>query len=133
MSIPAWRPLKDVPKDLSAYVDTDDGEQVAQWANGRWFYWGDERPRYLSEDTPSLPIASTLELDRAIQSEIARAFGELIQAMVDAEHYLSIRGPNASCDLTYADTADKYRSNGVRAFRRIIRTALGGRIPDEAK
>lgn len=71
-----------------------------------------------------LPTAETLELDRAVQSEIARAFGGLIQVMVDAEHYLSIRGPD------YADTADMYRRIGVRDFRRIIHTAMGGRIPD---
>lgn len=88
----------------------------------------DTRPQETDE-----PSIYELELDRAVQSEIARAFGALIQAMVDGERCLSHRrrGPESWYNTVYEDNADSDRRWGLRTFARILHTAMGGRIPDE--
>lgn len=136
MTLPAWRPLKDAPKTHVPVVVTGRGVPnvaIAFYDTMGWHLRG-KWEQQLSEEGSDViyaPIADTLELDRAVQSEIARAFGALIQAMVDAEYYLSLRGPNSSYDLIYADNADGTFRAGTRAFRGILHTAMGGRIPDE--
>lgn len=152
MTLPAWRPLKDAPH-ATYYTSVGDerfivhydlkealGEVSCAFAD---VAHGDADdvcdielgvlvPIARGEDGPEGPVlAHVAELDRAVQSEIARAFGALIQAMVDAEYYLSLRGPNSSYDLIYADNADGTFRAGTRAFRGILHTAMGGRIPDE--
>jgi hypothetical protein len=116
----AWRPLSEAPKNLPAYVETDHGCHVAQW-DGEWVYYPDENLRRLSEDALSLPIADTLGLDRAVQSEIARAFGQLIEALVMVR---TLR------DVGNDGWADVHQSEAIQALKK-LRVPFGGRIPDE--
>ena len=126
MTLSAWRPLKDAPKNLPAYVETDNGTHVAQW-DGEWLYWPDDNPRYLSEDTPSLPIADTYELDRAVQGEIVRAFTVILSVLVDDERMrigAARRGKPGECFQLFGGYI-------LREAAGILHTAMGGRIPDE--
>lgn len=126
MTLSAWRPLKAAPKNLPAYVEDSNGTHVATW-DDEWGYWLGERLCILSEDTLSLPIADTYELDRAVQGEIARAFGALIQAMVDGrecfERYSGEHAALMECEQLHQDA--------IRKVATILHTAMGGRIPGE--
>lgn len=131
MTLSAWRPLKDAPKNLPAYVETSNGAHIAQW-DGEWAYWPGEYPCALYDDTPSLPIADTLELDRAVQSEIARAFGELLGGLKVASHHARLASQAHSWPrFAREQSATDHRRNAVSNFRRILHTSMGGRIPDE--
>lgn len=127
----AWRPLSEAPKSLPAYVETGHGCHVAQW-DGEWVYYPDENPRRLSEDTPSLPIADTYELDRAVQGEIARAFGELLGPLCMANRIEAFAAANPAFEHeAHTLAVVSHRREALRNFRRILHTAMGGRIPDE--
>jgi hypothetical protein len=134
MTLTAWRPLKDAPKNLPAYVETSNGTHIAQW-DGEWAYWPDENPRTLSEDTPSLPIADTLELDRAVQVKIAEAFGALLSRLLASsqqEHLATFAPPKQVwVKKRLLREANESRQRGLCAFASILHTSMGGRIPDE--
>ncbi len=120
MTLSAWRPLKDAPKNLPAYVETSNGTHVATW-DDEWGYWLGERLCILSEETLSLPIADTYELDRAVQVGVAIAFGQLIDALVMARALRHIGNDG---------WANIQQSEAVQALKR-LHVAMGGRIPDE--
>lgn len=134
MTLPAWRPLKDAPQNLPAYVETNSGVHVATW-DDEWGYWLGEELRILSEDTLSLPIADALELDRAVQGEIARAFGALLSRLLASsqqEHLATFAPPKQVwVKKRLLREANESRQRGLRAFASILHTSMGGRIPDE--
>lgn len=61
-------------------------------------------------------------LDRAVQSEVARAFGELLQGIKTA-------AAEEKSDLH--SRAKTTRGSGIRSFRTILHTAMSGPIPNE--
>lgn len=134
MTPSAWRPLSEAPKNLPAYVENAHGVHVAQW-EGEWVYYLGDSLLTLSEDTLSLPIADTLELDRAVQSEIARAFGALLSRLLAASqqaHLAAFAPPKQTwVKNRLLREANESRQRGLRAFSTILHTAMGGRIPDE--
>jgi hypothetical protein len=72
-------------------------------------------------------VAGPPELDRAVQSEIARAFGALIQAMMDGEDCFSMWWT----DEIASHHRDQIHQDAIRKVSTILHTAMGGRIPDE--
>lgn len=88
------------------------------------------------EDGPEGPVlAHVAELDRAVQSEIARAFGEMVKRLLIASqsaHLASFSPPKQ--EWTRKQLAQKARDHqrlAVTRFAAILHTAMGGRIPDE--
>jgi dihydrofolate reductase len=95
-------------------------ENGVQWTK----YYGDnaDKPVQLAPTTEAWCIARTKELDRAVQSEIARAFGELIEGVVRAHQH-------DHPEFEY--TRRKFRRDGIATCKRILHTSMGGPIPDE--
>ena len=126
----AWRPLSEAPVAGTILARLTSGELARATAAvvhvGRDYDGGGGWPEaaWVNEDTGQiirdddlvgwLPIADTLELDRAVQKAVAEAFGELICRLVDE-----------------ADCANFRHWGALAAFRDILHTAMGGRIPDE--
>lgn len=125
MSISTWRPLKDAPTKDGTIVAVrriyrSDGESRAPHAvatcRGRAWFWNDgDRVNVINWEFA--PIADTLELDRAIQGEIARAFGTLLAGVKSATRPTN---QYADTDLVLALTRT----------RNILHVCMGGRIPD---
>lgn len=111
MTLSAWRPLKDAPRDKAIII-----------RDGHRRLLAGTLPDAPHEGAEFAPIADTYELDRAVQSEVARAFGELIAGCVLAESWVH---------PTFAFERKRLRRAGIRAFRFLIHTSMGGRIPDE--
>lgn len=110
----AWRPLSEAPRIFAArYTVRANGHETEVeyntigWRTGNGKYLDETKCEYRAE----------VELDRAIQSEIARAFGTLIGGVKSA----------ARPSNQYAEV-DAHHAI-IRA-REILHTALGGRIPD---
>lgn len=126
----AWRPLSEAPKDKRVVVDDLGDPRIAEW-NEYWNNWEAEscEGRYRLNNTQCyLPlVADTLELDRAVQSEIARAFGELIQAIQDGEDCFSMWWT----DEIAGHHRDQIHKDAIRKVATILHAAMGGRIPDE--
>ncbi len=102
----AWRPLSEAPKDRAIFVKCK-GMRFVSPANDDF--------RCSHEGALFVPmVADTLELDRAVQKAVAEAFGELICRLVDE-----------------ADCANFRHWGALAAFRDILHTSMGGRIPDE--
>jgi hypothetical protein len=86
--------------------------------NGCFFYRSFDNICILDDETPCKPIVDdVLELDRAIQGEIARAFGTLLAGVKSAT-----RPTNQ-----YADTD---LALALARTRNILHVCMGGRIPD---
>lgn len=71
-------------------------------------------------------LARPPSLDRAVQTEIAHAFGELLAALVDDKRMriaAARRGRPGECFQLFG--------HALRDAARIIHTAMGGPIPDE--
>lgn len=122
MTLSAWRPLKDAPKKDGAIVAVRrtyrlDGDPTVPHAvatcRGTAWVWNDG-DRVNISNREFVPIADTYELDRAVQVKIAEAFGEMIGRLTDE-----------------ADCANFRHWGALAAFRDILHTAMGGRIPDE--
>ena len=142
MTLSAWRPLKDAPVEGTILARLTSGELARATAAvvhvGRDYDGSGGWPEaaWVNEDTGQvirdddlvgwLPIADTLELDRAVQGEIARAFGELLGG-------LKVASQQARSWSRFAreQVATDHRRNAVSNFRRILHTSMGGRIPDE--
>lgn len=82
-----------------------------------------DKPVQLASTTEAWCIARTKELDRAVQSEIARAFGELIEGVVRAHQH-------DHPEFEY--TRRKFRREGIATCKRILHTSMGGPIPNSA-
>lgn len=147
MTISAWRPLKDAPH-VTYYTSVGDerfivhydlkealGEVSCAFAD---VAHGDADdvcdielgilvPIARGEEWSDGPtLAHVAELDRAVQGEIARAFGELLAALVDDERMriaAARRGRPGECFQLFG--------HALRDAALIIHTAMGGRIPDE--
>lgn len=129
-ALSAWRPLKDAPAEGTILVKLVDGQLKLATAtvvtvgfchhggDPGWqeAAWVDEAGQVTPDDSIVgwLPIANTYELDRAVQKAIAEAFGELIGRLADE-----------------ADCANFRHWGALAAFRDILHTSMGGRIPDE--
>lgn len=121
MTLSAWRPLKDAPRD-KAIIIRDGHRRLLAGA----------LPDAPHEGAEFAPIADTYELDRAVQGEIARAFGELLGGLkVASRHEYLARRAHPWSRSARERSATDHRRNAVSNFRRILHTAMGGRIPDE--
>jgi hypothetical protein len=95
-------------------------KQVAELQKGNAWVWNDgDRVNVVNWEFA--PIADTLELDRAVQFAIAIAFGQLVALLADGMNCGECCG--GSCRASQQALA--------MDFGRIVRTAMGGRIPDE--
>lgn len=123
MTLSAWRPLKDAPRDKDVVTASYGGLRVIVWDEGRgWGYQASWGWRSVDvETTEYVPIADTLELDRAVQFAVAIAFGQLIDALVMARALRNIGNDG---------WADIQQSEVVQALKR-LHVSMGGRIPDE--
>jgi len=129
MTLSAWRPLEDAPRDkpvvVRGFASASPVEFLAVfrdfWRHSRTGWHIDEWQFEYRE------LADTYELDRAVQGEIARAFGELIQAMVDGEQCFSMWWTDEIASLH----RDQIQQDAIRKVASILHTATGGRIPDE--
>lgn len=119
----AWRPLSEAPKDKPIVVDASD-LTIAYPDGDAWIiYCEPDGERVVTLD-PALyqyvPIADTLELDRAAQHAIAFALGQFLHDMVRAE---------------WAPTEfykQNDRSAAIWDFRDKIRAIFGNSIADTA-
>jgi len=156
MTLSAWRPLKDAPH-ATYYTSVGDerfivhydlkealGEVSCAFAD---VAHGDADdvcdielgvlvPIARGEDGPEGPVlAHVAEIDRAVQSEIARAFGALIgllSAASQQEHLAAFSPPKqAWVGKSLRRKADGFRKRALFDFRRILHLSMGGRIPDE--
>lgn len=133
MTLSAWRPLKDAPKDSDIVVRHTDGgaPYIAEYkilsGTGRWENAQNGRVlNPLRESFEFVPIADTYELDRAVQVKIAEAFGALIDVLVQNEHAIDPYDDGGS-----SDCCDAHVTWAIQDVRRILHTSMGGRIPDE--
>jgi hypothetical protein len=138
MTLSAWRPLKDAPTTGIVTVKTPIYGLVIAYYEPQdeyWFHWYGGLAHELTGNELCTTIADTLELDRAVQSEIARAFGELLGGLLAAsqqEHLASFAPPKQTwVKKRLLREANESRQRGLRAFSAILHTAMGGRIPDE--
>lgn len=153
MTLSAWRPLKDAPH-ATYYTSVGDerfivhydlkealGEVSCAFAD---VAHGDADdvcdielgvlvPIARGEDGPEGPVlAHVAELDRAVQGEIARAFGELLGGLrVASQHARLASQAHSWSRFAREQSATDHRRNAVSNFRRILHTSMGGRIPDE--
>ena len=139
MTLSAWRPLKDAPH-VTYYTSVGDerfivhydlkealGEVSCAFAD---VAHGDADdvcdielgilvPIARGEEGSDGPtLAHVAELDRAVQGEIARAFGELLAGVKSTS-----RPTNQYADVDW--------HSALARTRTILHTAMGGRIPDE--
>lgn len=138
MTLSAWRPLKDAPFEGTILAKLADGQLKLATAtvvtvgfcrhggDPGWqeAAWVDEGDRQIPDDSIVgwLPIADTYELDRAVQYAVAIAFGQLVALLADGMNCGECCG--GGCRASQQALA-------IEDFGRIVRTAMGGRIPDE--
>lgn len=84
-------------------------------------------------------LARPPSLDRAVQAEVARAFGELLQVFVNNAYHLERRAERRAIgevsELYNDESLEQYNSedaaDALVEFGRALHVIFGGRIPDE--